>query len=237
MARFLVLALLGLATLLVHAQEGTRGEFLYAVRVDPQGRVLTIEAQGDLRVPAVPAAIEPSIREQLLARTYVRTDSRGGTLTTWLEGKFDTTAQGGGSPPSITELRAGPRAVRIDSPHSPAALVRDRIEADLLLSLKLASNGTPTIVAIDGLDALGAERAQRLREKIEHVAKGWRFQPERWDGRPIESELRLAIQYRIGLGADSDWAWRGSAPTQAGSLQVPAETFRPLTIGLRAKRR
>jgi hypothetical protein len=234
MARLLAFALLGLASWLASAQPPGAGEFLYVVRIDPQGRVLTIEPQVDPRIAALPAATEADVRRALVAGTYRRGDDRGGTLTTWLSG---SAAIGADAAAPVAIVRTGPRPLRLDPPHSPSALVRERIEADLLLRVAVTKDGKTTIAAIDGLETLGRERAQRLREKITHVAKSWRFQPERWDGRPIDSTTQIALQYRIERGDDTDWQWRGPALAQAASVVVASERFVPWTLRLAAKLR
>lgn len=237
MSRTLVLVvLLGLA-LIVQAQDPASGNFAYSVRIDAQGRVLTFEAVSDAKAPALPAAVENALREQLLARTYTRTDTRGGTLITWLAGAFEAKAQGGGLALSVTDLRAGPHPIRLDLPHAPMELTRGKIEVDLVLRVKVDASGKPSLVALDGIEALSREHAKRLEERIAHTMKVWRFRPERWDGRPIESEQIVALQYRTERGDATDWDWRGPALTQIGPLQVPADDFRPLSIGLSAKRR
>ena len=234
MSRFLALAFLLGVCASAGADEKASDAFLYTVRIGPEGRVLTIEPQSDARISAPAPAVDAALREQLLARRYVRTDSRGGTLMTWLEGRFNP-ASGGVA--KIIELRSGPRLVRLDPPHAPAALIRAKVEADLVAHLKVALDGKASIESIDGIDALGSDNAQRLLEQIESAAKLWRFQPERWDGRPIEGEVALRLQYRIERGDATDWTWGGAESKQVSSLQVPAEDFRALDVRLSAKRR
>lgn len=234
MSRLYALVLLLCAAAASGAAPAEADAFLYAVRIGADGRVLTIEAQADARFAAPSAAVDAALREQLLARRYERGDNRGGTLTTWLEGRYDAAADGA---PTITALRSGPRPVRIDPPQAPNALVRDKVEADLVLRLKVGTTGVVSIVAIDGLDALGGEHAQRLQERIDYATEVWRFQPERWDGRPIESEVAMQLQYRIDRNDATDWTWRGPAIEQSGPVRVPSEDFRALELQLAAKRR
>jgi hypothetical protein len=233
MSRLVALVLMLVVFASAGADEKALDAFLYTVRIGPEGRVLTIEPQADARIAAPAPAVDAALRDQLLARRYIRTDTRGGTLTTWLEGRFASASDGAAK---IVALRSGPRPVRLDPPHAPAALIRDKVEADLVVRLKIGLDGKASVVAIDGIEALGSDHARRLEERIEYTAEVWRFQPERWDGRTIEGDVVLQVQYRAGRGDSTDWTWRGAELQQAGPLQVPAEDFRALDVRLSGKR-
>jgi hypothetical protein len=219
------------------AQESAQTSFAYQVRLDPDGRVLTIEPKVDNRTAALPASVDAALQRELQARSYVRADALGGTLTTFLEGEVALQAVGEGLGLSITALRAGPRLGVLESPHAPTALVRDRVEADLVLHLDVSGKAEATIDRIEGLDALSRDHAGRLRERLATAIRKWRFRPERHDGRPLQSDVVVRLQYRIERGADTAWDWRGPAIEQVGNVRVPDAEFRPMELRLSAKRR
>jgi hypothetical protein len=219
------------------AQESAQASFAYQVRLDPAGRVLTIEPEVDNRTAALPASVDAALQRELQTRTYVRADDLGGTLTTFLEGEATLQAVGEGLGLSITALRAGPRLRVIELPHAPAALVRDRVEADLVLHIDVSGTGVATLGEVQGIDTLSRDHAQRVRERLVTALRKWRFKPERHDGRPLPGKFVTRLQYRIERGADTDWDWRGPAIGQVGYVRVPEAEFRAMDLALSAKRR
>jgi hypothetical protein len=219
------------------AQESAQTSFAYQVRLDPDGRVLTIEPEVDNRTAALPASVDAALQRELQARSYVRADALGGTLTTFLEGEVALQAVGEGLGLSITALRAGPRLRVIDLPHAPTALIRDKAEADLVLHIDVSGTGVATLDEVQGIDTLSRDHAQRVRERLVTALRKWRFKPERHDGRPLPSEFVVRLQYRVERGADTAWDWRGPAIGQVGHVRVPEAEFRPMDLGLSATRR
>lgn len=219
------------------AQESAQASFAYQVRLDPDGRVLTIEPEVDNRTAALPDSVDAALRRQLQDRTYQRADGHGGTLTTFLEGEATLQAVDEGLGLSITALRAGPRLRVLELPHAPTALIRDKAEADLVLHIDVSGTGVATLDEVDGIDTLSRDHAKRVRERLVTALRQWRFKPERHDGRPLASEFVVRLQYRIERGADTDWNWRGPAIAQIGHVRVPEAEFRAMDLALSAKRR
>jgi hypothetical protein len=205
--------------------------FLYLVRVDAAGQMRAIEPVADVDVEPMSAAVAAALREQLLQRRYVRADGRGGTLSTWLAGRY--IASPDGADVAITALRAGPRVLQLD----PPKFGRDALDPGFTVTLRLkcGADGRAAVVAIDGLDRLPGDVAQRFRTRIRAAVERWRFQPERWDGRPVETGLSVVLGDLPPASSPGDPIGADVADDQPGPLRVPAAEFRPLRIPAAAR--
>jgi TonB family protein len=100
-------------------------------------------------------------------------------------------------PPKGIAPQAGcmnPMPARISkkvAPHYPETARQNRVEGSVGVDVRIGVNGIPAI------NRVVASPSPDLAESAVDAIKDWRYQPATWDGKPIEVETVLTVNYAL----------------------------------------
>lgn len=248
--RLLVLLALVLARPVL-AENGLAGSFAYAASLDSAGRVQALQPVAAAGSPVPAEAVDAGLREQLRARNYSLDAGLAAPVSTWLQGSYRLEPEGEDYVLRITTLWAGPLVERLAPPRYPPALIRRREDADLLLSIAVAADGSARLADLKGLEAGGHRGPSRraLRDMVEAFVGALRLRPEGDDiGAPRPGTLQVQLSMRLirdqnrrvdpEQAFDSlDWShpWSEGVP-QPGSVRVPQADYAPIQLQVTGQR-
>ena len=98
----------------------------------------------------------------------------------------------GHTPPQSVPKSQKPRMVRWLRPSFPLDWARTEMEGTVRLRFVIRSTG-----ATSEIDIQRSSGSQKLDASATEAAKFWRFEPESWNGRPIDSNATVELTFRF----------------------------------------
>lgn len=194
MDRWLALALC-VATMLASASEATEIRLSYHLRIDADGRLTGIDAEGQPH-PALDATLRSAVAAWRFAPGEV--DGVPQPTESWLHLRLAATqAEGGQVVLHVLSADLGPSIERNPPPRYPRKALERGIEGEVRLQVTTDADGR--VVDVQPAQAHPDMSGLLVDASIKAVRQ-WRYRPERVAGRGVATTLDVPVCFTLMLG-------------------------------------
>ncbi len=182
---------------------------------DPQPRVLSYFLTVQVDVDAQGHVLKAAAHENGIpvpATTYVRVGMCALPEAEGYRMGLDLKGNGPGGLNSLTGYFA--------PPHYPDDANRRGLEGEYVVHFTIQDDGRAKVTAIDSDDADGKRHYSWFRKSLNRWVSDMRYQPERVNGRPVPTEMRITASFRTLDGP------RPALAEQQADLEAKALTSR-----------
>lgn len=211
-----------------------RREFTYGVaaEIDPGGRVV----DADLKASDVDEAFATTI-EGLVKQWRFRPAMADGqpaaattTLTTQVVVDIDENQS---AKVTARYLRHGaaPDGLQLP-PRYPKDAMRRQVSAEVAVVATVDAEGQPMKVELHSLmmNLDDARLGKRFAAEAMETIRGWKFQPEQVNGKPVASKVVVPIKFTMRNGAVRKWKWMVKPP-QDSEVALDFASQQPVALG------
>jgi len=173
------------------------------VDVDAAGRPIKVEAPGDL-----PKTIRDYIEKRVATWHYEPANQAGVAAagTTYVAVNACAVPVQGGYHLGLDFNGNGPRNAgdqRLQPPQYPRESLRRGFEAELVVILDIATNGTARLSAVEESDVSRHGSPAEFEKEVRRWAKLLHFDPEQIAGQPVAGQVRVPVTF--ALPTETEW--------------------------------
>ncbi|MEN1939646.1 TonB family protein [Luteimonas sp. MJ246] len=190
------------------APKSTQQVYTYAVELDADGRIASLEPHGSAPGPTT-SALAAEIRDWVF-----NSGAADGASRTFLRVVVDQTAGGGHEVVSAT---TGPALAAMTPPEYP---MRDQLagnEGMVVLRLEVAADGS---VKDADVHAATGTVSRAMADAAADASRQWRFSSEQVGGEPVASTLLWPVCYLGPWSSSSACSWTGPDAQRFSSKTV-----------------